>query len=236
MARAKRTVRAEARRRYRAATTTQEAGPELAPVADVPAAALPRDSRRNVAPPRAKAAPPVRPGLLTSLRMAAGPIDFRGDLRALPQLALHSKAFVLPVAAILVTGILVLIPGMSANPIVVLAASLVLPVSGQPPMIVAFLGGMFAPRAAWLVGGLVSLLAALVYGFILLVNPTISVTPLGWTYEMTESIKLAFIVQTASISTVFGLAVGAFAGFYRRFLSMAAPPSQQQARGGGRRR
>ena len=55
---------------------------------------------------------------------------------------------------------LVLIPGMSANPIVVLIASLVLPVSSQPPMIVAFLGGMLAPRAAWLVGGVVSILAA----------------------------------------------------------------------------
>lgn len=236
MARAKRTVRAEARRRYRAATTAQEAGPALDPVAEVPVAALPRDARRNVAPLRAKPAPPVRPGLMTSLRTAAGPIDFRADLRALPQLAFHSKAFILPVAAILGTGILVLVPSTSGNLIVQLAASLVLPVSGQPPMIVAFLGGMVAPRAAWLVGGLVSLLAALVYGFILLVNPTITVTPLGWTYELTQGMKLAFIVQTMSISTVFGLAVGAFAGFYRRFLAMAAPPPQQQERGGGRRR
>ena len=67
-------------------------------------------------------------------------------------------------------------------------------------------------------------------------NPTISVTPLGWTYELNQGMKLAFIVQTLSISTVFGIAVGAFAGFYRRFLAMAAPPPQQQPREGGRRR
>ena len=105
MARAKRTDRAEARRRYRTATTTQEAGPALDPAA-VPAAALPRDSRRNVAPARAKASPAGPPG---PHRPPSGRRRGRSTSAATSGRSRNSpstrRRSWLPIAAILGTGI-----------------------------------------------------------------------------------------------------------------------------------
>ena len=78
VARAKRTERAEARRRYRSVEAVTE-NPDLemdeADALDVPTAALPRSSRtrraERGATARGDAAPPPRAGFLASLRRAA---------------------------------------------------------------------------------------------------------------------------------------------------------------------
>jgi len=228
VARAKRTERADARRRYRVAT---DGAPDDAVVdsATIPAAAVPRDQRdRRPSGTAPGAPPPPNPRFLGSLRAAAGPVDIRGDLRAFPSIVLHSKAALIPGAIIVGTTIAMVIPALAANQFVVLAGNVILQ---PPPMIIAFLAGMLAPRAAWLMGGLAGLASGIAYILVVTVNTDVLMTPLGFTYLVSADQKLAYAQNVLVTAPVFGIAVGAFAGFYRRFLNMSA--SQRQ---GGRKR
>jgi len=228
VARAKRTERADARRRYRAATTVAPDVDDLVETPVVPAAALPRERRdRRPSGTAPGAPPPARAGFLGSLRTAAGPVDLRGDLRALPSVFLRSKAALIPGAVIVATAAAMLIPSVAANQFVVLAGNVILQ---PPPMIIAFLAGMLAPRAAWLMGGLSGLAAGAAYVLIVTVNTDVLITPLGFTYVVSTEQKLAYALNVLITAPVFGLAVGAFAGFYRRFLNMSAPQRQAARR------
>jgi hypothetical protein len=223
VARAKRTERADARRRYRVAT---DGAPDVdaAGLPAVPAAAVPRDQRdRRPSGSAPGAPPPPRQGFLTSLRAAAGPVDIRGDLRALPSVVLRSKAALIPGAIIVGTTIAMMIPTLAANQFVVLAGNVILQ---PPPMIIAFLAGMLAPRAAWLMGGLAGLASGIAYILVVTLNTDVLMTPLGFTYLVSTDQKLAYAQNVLITTPVFGIAVGAFAGFYRRFLNMSAPQRQ----------
>ena len=116
---------------------------------------------------------------MASLRAAAGPADLRGDLRAFPSILLRSKAGLIPGLVIVVTAGALFIPALAANPLVAMAGNIILQ---PPPMIIAFLAGMLAPRAAWLMGGLMSVLAGLAYVLVVTVNTDVLITPLGFTY------------------------------------------------------
>ncbi|MBP1704510.1 MAG: hypothetical protein H6Q36_249 [Chloroflexi bacterium] len=239
MARAKRTDRAEARRRYRAAMTeegdaqAEVDSPTTSGRAAVAPAAVPREARAKAAPARpTRAAPAQRPGLLASLRASYSQADILGDIKALPDIAIHSKALWLPSGLILASGLLMQLVGTGGGPIVQLMASLVLV---PPPMMIAFLGGILAPRGAWLVGGIVSTLAAIVYVLYVVrtifASPT-AVTVLGWTYTPTDAMQWQYISTLAVPALIqaplWGIFVGAFAGFYRRFLRLASPPKEPQ--------
>ena len=227
MARAKRTERAEARRRYRSVVGATE-NPELemddADVLDAPTAALPRGSRTKRteagATARGAATTPPRVGFVASLRRAAGPADIRADLRALPSIAIHSKALWVPLLVIGGVTALFFIPGISKNPLVALLGNLALQ---PPPMILPFLAGMLAPRGAWLVGGIVALANALAYGLLFGVFTNSVQTGLGFTYLMATDQKVGVIVNAILTSVPFGILIGAFSGFYRRFLAMSTP-------------
>jgi hypothetical protein len=228
VARAKRTERADARRRYRVATDGAPDG-DATETPGIPSAAVPRDQRdRRPSGSAPGAPPPPRQSFLTSLRAAAGPVDIRGDLRALPSVVLRSKAALIPGAIIVGTTIAMMIPTLAANQFVVLAGNVILQ---PPPMIIAFLAGMLAPRAAWLMGGLAGLASGIAYILVVTLNTDVLMTPLGFTYLVSADQKLAYAQNVLITTPVFGIAVGAFAGFYRRFLNMSAP--QRQA---GRRR
>ena len=234
MARAKRTERAEARRRYRSVVGATE-NPELemddADVLDAPTAALPRGSRTKRAEAgataRGAATTPPRVGFVASLRRAAGPADIRADLRALPSIAIHSKALWVPLLVIGGVTALFFIPGISKNPLVALLGNLALQ---PPPMILPFLAGMLAPRGAWLAGGIVALANALAYGLLFGVFTNSVQTGLGFTYLMTSDQKVGVIVNAILTSVPFGILIGAFSGFYRRFLAMSAPPRPAPAK------
>lgn len=240
MARAKRTERAAARRRNRSIVETDQL-PDLemdeADDSEEPAATLPRGSRtrrpeaRTTA--RAAVAAPPRPGLLAGLRRAAGPADIRADLRALPSIAIHSKALWVPLAVIGSVTLLFFIPGISRNPLVALLGNLALQ---PPPMILPFLGGMLAPRGAWLVGGIVALANAVAYALLFGVFTNSVQTELGFTYVMTSDQKIAIMVNAILTSVPFGVLIGAFAGFYRRFLAMSTPARPRPAPAKARRR
>lgn len=224
MARAKRTERADARRRYRVATDGAPDGDAVVESPAIPAAAVPRDQRdRRPSGSAPGAPPPPRPSFLTSLRTAAGPVDIRGDLRAFPSIVLRSKAALIPGAIIVGTAAAMMIPALAANQFVVLAGNVILQ---PPPMIIAFLAGMLAPRGAWLMGGLAGLASGLAYVLVVTVNTDVLMTPLGFTYLVSTDQKLAYAQNVLITAPVFGIAVGAFAGFYRRFLNMSSPQRQ----------
>jgi hypothetical protein len=224
VARAKRTERADARRRYRVATEGAPDGDVVVEAPAIPAAAVPRDKRdRRPSGSAPGAPPPPRQSFFTSMREAAGPVDIRGDLRALPSIVLRSKAALVPGAIILGTTAAMLIPALAANQLVVLAGNVILQ---PPPMIIAFLAGMLAPRGAWLMGGLAGLASGLAYVLVVSISTDVLATPLGFTYLVTSAQKLAYAQNVLITAPVFGIAVGAFAGFYRRFLNMSAAQRQ----------
>jgi hypothetical protein len=232
VARAKKTERAEARRRYRAATGTEPAEGEVLEAPAIPAAAIPRGARdrRPASAGGPDAAAAGRPSFLGSLRAAVGTVDIPGDLRAFPSIVLRSKAGWVPALIVVGTTVAMLIPTLAANELVALAGNVILQ---PPPMIIAFLAGMLAPRAAWLMGGVMGLLAGI--GFMIVagvstLNTSSIITPLGFTYLPTADQKSAYLqsiaVNALVTGVVFGIAVGAFAGFYRRFLNMSSPQRQ----------
>jgi len=222
VARAKRTERADARRRYRVVTTGAPDVDAAVETPVVPVAALPRERRdRRPSGSAPGAPPPPRTGFLTSLRAAAGPVDIRADLRAFPSVVLHSKAALIPGLVIVATTAAMLIPATAANQLVVLAGNVILQ---PPPMIIAFLAGMLAPRAAS------GLAAGVAFVLVVTVNTDVLMTPLGFTYVVSTEQKLAYAQNVLVTAPVFGLAVGAFAGFYRRFLNMSSPRRQAARR------
>jgi hypothetical protein len=227
VARAKRTERAEARRRHRSivgATENPDFEMDEADALDAPTDTLPSGPRTKRAEAgataRGAAAAPPRAGFVASLRRAAAPADIRADLRALPSIAIHSKALWVPLAVIGGITALFFIPGISKNPLVALLGNLALQ---PPPMILPFLAGMLAPRGAWLVGGIVALANAVAYGLLFGVFTGSVQTGLGFTYLMTTDQKIGVIVNAILTSVPFGILIGAFSGFYRRFHAMSTP-------------
>ena len=155
MARAKRTDRAAARRRNRATLTDPIGEGDLETLdADTPrstsSTARAGDAGRARTGAGATAAP-VRPGVGSAFRGSFRPLDLRGDLRALPQIVRHWSLW-LP---IILAGLSVaLVPFYSTAPIV---GTLFGYFSGPAPFGTAFIAGLFAPRASYLVGMLAAL-------------------------------------------------------------------------------
>jgi hypothetical protein len=227
MARAKRTDRAEARRRYRAALAARGAEtPPEAPTEATPAAPprqTPREGPANVPPGG-------RLGLVAAFRLAAAPADIRSDLAYLPTLVRGTKAIWLPSLVLAAIAVVFAIPGASTSVVVALAFQTFLV---PPPMAGPFLAGLLAPRAAWLAGGIVALVGAVLYaGALLAVPETRSVL------ERQPDLAAYSILAAPS----FGILVGAFGGFYRRFLRLTSPnqgrrsPRSANRRSGGRSR
>jgi hypothetical protein len=222
MARAKRTDRAEARRRYRAALAAQRAGAGEAPAPTAPEPSAPRSSRQE-RPPTVPTPAGGRVGLVAAVRLAAAPADIRADLAYLPTLVRSTKAIWLP--SLLLAGIAAafLLPDARANTIVVLVFQTFLV---PPPMAGPFLAGLLTPRAAWLAGGIVALVGALLYAGVLVAVPETRPA-----VERQPELAVYAILGAPS----FGILVGAFAGFYRRFLRLTSP-NQGRRQGRGSRR
>ena len=226
MARAKTTHRAEARRRYRAQLAAEEAAAsseELAPnvlssghpQANVVTSGRPTQARGETTT-SSTASPARRPSVIGAIRIAAAPADIPGDIRALPQIAVRTKAVWVPALLIVGTGTAFLIPALAENAIVrFLGVALLAP----PPMIPAFLAGMLTARASWLVGGVAGLLSGLTVAFLLTAAPA--------TTSSTKGLDIQNIGYLLLVGPLFGMGVGAFSGFYRRFLALSSPARQQ---------
>ena len=107
VARAKRTNRTEARRRYRA----EQVAPDGDSTTDVVVETAPAKGKgtSSAAPARSKgAAPAPRPGIMASFRAAYRPVDLRGDLRAAPMVLTHWGFLVACAIAIAASAIFVI--------------------------------------------------------------------------------------------------------------------------------
>lgn len=260
MARAKTTDRADARRRYRAQLSESEAAaaaeaaaaeaadeetsrgemvvparsswggsiagrlggrrastapaPVATPAGKTPARAATRGTARPGQP-----APAARIGIVESFRLASGPADIRADIAAFPTVARHSHAVWLPVAIVVATGIAYLVPTLRQSTLVVFLTQALL---APPAMIPSFLAGMLTRRASWLAGGVAGLASGIVAVLI------IASVPAGGATQVTTSATDALWIL--AVGPLFGSAVGAFAGFYRRFLAYSSPNRGQQPR------
>ncbi len=213
MARAKTTDRAEARRRYRAQLAAEAGAADEA--GDEATTGSPARSRPPAKP--STPSPAARMSIVQGFRAAAAPADIRADIQALPWIARRTKAIWLPAVLIVATGVAFLIPALAQNEIVrFLGVALLAP----PPMIPAFLAGMLTPRGSWLAGGIAGLVAGIVVALLVTLSPAATSSAQGLDVQ-----NLGFLLIAGP---GFGMAVGAFAGFYRRFLALSAP--QRQAR------
>lgn len=217
MARAKRTDRAAARRRYRA---QMEAVAEE-PAEDEPARPQPaaRAAGRGAAPATAP-----RPGILSAFRASFRPIDLRGDLEALPWLV-RTPAFFAPV---ILSGLSVaLVPLTGANP---LAGTLYQYFSYTAPLGTAFVAGFFAPRASYLLGMLAALASVLFqaiafntgsFGGTLTGAVDASGNPVA-----ARDLANGILTQALFVGVPWCGFFAAAAAWYRRFLRTAGPGRQ----------
>lgn len=217
MARAKHTDRADARRRHRLAQATE---PEMADDLDAPAG-LTRTSADRV-PAVDRAIPPRRPGILAALQTSYHQPHVREDVAALPPI-LRSRAFILPVALVLGSFLAEVIVGVvqPANAVVAgLAATAFQFLAIPPAMFPVFIAGFLTPRASYLLGGIIGTLSAVLYGVALVIA----------NHRLDGQTALSLVVSAAS-----GVAFGAAAAWYKRFLA-STNPNRNAARNAARGR
>jgi hypothetical protein len=233
VARAKRTDRAEARRRYRASIGDPLPDDELGPddeagTTEAPAgrSASQRTARAVSASSSTEPALPARPSIGTAFRTAFRPVDLRGDIRAVPQLVTHWSFFV----PVILSGLAVaLIPLVGLN---AMTSAFFQYFSFTAPLGTSFLAGFFAPRASYLVGIMAALASV---GFQALAY---SAGPFGGLFDnfkdtsgnpMTSAAAKELVLNQALLLGVPSAAVfAAAAAWYRRFLNRASPARQRR--------
>jgi len=225
VARAKRTQRAAARRRYRAATEPELLETEAADD-EAPAPAPPR-----AAPPRASGGA-VRVSIGAALRSSFHPLRVREDLAALPSLFRHRSLWLPILATVASTVAVVVTQGEDAITPFLFAYFVQTPALGG-----VFLAGFLAPRASWLLGAIVGVVAAGGYVAVVAFVPS-SISPTA-----PDAAKIGDIAIGAFIaSPIMGALFASLAAWYRRFLTLTNPnrgrrPQQPQKRvGDGRTR
>jgi hypothetical protein len=216
VARAKRTDRAEARRRYRATLSEEELDPiEGDEELEAPATARPVREAPRGRSAAAAAPPPPRTSITAAFKNSFRPLDIPADLRALPRLLLDKSVFI-PVALTVASTVAILAaPGQVAT--LLAFQYFVLP----PPVAAIFIAGFLAPRASYLTGAVAGLVGAI--GFSVWLT-----TAVGQTNPATGAVLTAGEVQSQIVAGFFtaiisGMFFGGAAGWYRRFLALANP-------------
>lgn len=228
MARAKRTDRAEARRRYRASIGEPLDGEVLDPeVEEAPRSRATAGSSGGRAPASVPA--PQRPSISGAFRSSFHSPNLRADVAALPQLLRH-WSFLLPVV---LTGLSVaLMPILGVGS---LTLTFYQYFSATMPFGSVFLAGFFAPRASYLLGILIAVASVLFQvlafnvgslgGYLDLFVDPVTNQPLPRDQAARVIIEGAIYLGIPA-SALFAAA----AAWYRRFLNRANP--NRAARGG----
>jgi hypothetical protein len=215
VARAKRTDRAEARRRYRAVTATE-------PIDGTGEAAAPASSRSettSASPTAARATgTPPRMSMGAAFKASFRPAHIREDIESLPWIALHTKALWLPVLITLASTVLVAVTGGDD----MLSAFMYQYFILTPAIGGVFIAGFLAPRASWLLGVIVGAVAAACYSFLGLSG----IVPVGATVSPVDVVVTSFV-----LSPIIGAFFAASAAWYRRFLSLSNPNRQRRSTG-----
>jgi len=221
VARAKRTDRAEARRRYRAQLAAEDGSDgdpfdDAEPDVGTPGVARPADgaaARSRPGTVRAAGPGPVRPepagGIRNAFRQAFRPLTLREDLALLPRLLLHRSFWLPSLIAAVTAGVVIAFQGREL--ISQFAATYFL---APPPIGAIFLAGFMAPRASYLIGALVGLVTT---GLLAIAAVTLTPVVEGPT-SPTQAVLLSL-----AISPLGGVFFGAAAAWYRRFLYLASP-------------
>jgi hypothetical protein len=214
VARAKRTDRADARRRYRATIIESDQPTESELEPDEPAEAEAASGRAPRARSSAAAAPPQRPSIVAAFRGSFRPIDVRGDIKALPWITLHSKAIWLPVLLTVISAVAYIAAPNEISTI--LFQYFVF----TPPVAAIFLAGFLAPRASYLTGLIAGLVGAIALSIVALVT-------FGQLQAAQANVPAATVDQVIQaaffVSPISGVLFGGAAGWYKRFLAMANP-------------
>ena len=202
MARAKRTVRTDARRRYRQSQLAAEAeGIET----EDPAAA--HATAGQPAPP------PARPSFTAAFRQAYHRANIREDLPYLPALLLH-WSFWVPVALMIVSAVATAVA--PTQPLVRLVyQTFVFP----PALIVMFITGFFTKRASYLLGAILGVLNVIVYGGLI---SYIGGQGLGGEEIPPEALQ-SLLINALLVGPPSGILFTSLAAWYRRFLYLTNP-------------
>ena len=222
MARAKKTDRAEARRRYRAemagADAADDGVPEVAASAPAARPAPPKSGQKY-------SSPSGRMGIRDALRELVHPVDIRADLAALPWLVTHTKAVWLPILLSIASGIaFVVVP--STITVYLFQFFVLAPAIGS-----IFLAGFLAPRASWLIGIIVGVAAALVLA-VMLVSGGMNhaLETLSGSIAPYDPASYPLIISQSLIMAVpLGALFAAAAAWYRRFLQLSNPNRGRKA-------
>jgi hypothetical protein len=213
VARAKRTARAEARRRSRAAQNLQ---PEVPLEGDDSTAAPQRATGSSEPKP---AAPGQRLPFTVAIRAAVRPVHVREDIRSLPWIAVHSKALWLPLLITVGSFAAVALTHGGDLSLLLFAYFIQTPAIGG-----VFIAGFLAPRASWLLGVIVGLVAALCYSIIVLALPSAIYAGVPPTQDQAIQVALSAFL----LSPPFGALLASGAAWYRRFLRLSAPARVQK--------
>jgi len=209
VARAKRTTRAEARRRYRA----EHGLLDDTSVGDDAEEADESPSARSGAT-RSGADQTARIGIFSAARQAFRPLDAPGDLRALPRIAARSPALWLPIVLTIAAAVLTGINrGTDVLSQFAFQYFVVTPAIGG-----VFIAGFLAPRASWLLGVIVGLVSAVCYT-VLGYN---GLLPAGFA-EVFAAEPNAAVVSSVTFSPIMGALFASAAAWYRRFLQLSSP-------------
>lgn len=242
MARAKRTERAEARRRYRAATAP-DLDTDIEDSAGVePSAGRSSAGRRTASSAARPAASGTteRVGFVDAFRLSIRPPHVRADVAALPWIAVHSNALWVPILITIVATIVTAATGATDMVTGLLFTYFVV----YPAIGGVFIGGYLAPRASWLVGVVVGLVSAACYVSLGVANllPAARVGGPSFADQFAADPR-AIVVSAFIFSPIMGAFFAAGAAWYRRFLRLSSPnrnrrPSQtaKQRPGDGRTR
>jgi hypothetical protein len=214
VARAKRTDRAEARRRYRAATAPEPI--DGATDTDGDAANQPRSSAGASSSSAARpTGTPTGSGMAWAFKAAFRPVHVRQDIESVPWIAIHTKALWVPVLITLASTVLVAVTGGKDTLSAFVYQYFIL----TPAIGGVFIAGFLAPRASWLLGVIVGVVAAACYSFLGLSG----VVPVGATVSAVDVVVTSFV-----LSPLIGAFFAAAAAWYRRFLALSNPNRRRQ--------
>lgn len=215
MARAKRTERAEARRRHRAATanlTADDTVDEEATTTSPTAKSKPSASAGQKAPTSSASG---RVGFTEAFRLSFRPMHVREDVAALPWIATHTYALWVPLLiTIASTVFLIATNGQGSIGQFMFAYFIQTPAIGG-----VFIAGFLAPRASWLLGVVVGLVSAICYSILVLVFPTTIYVSAPPTAEVARDVAVSALI----LSPLIGAFFAAGAAWYRRFLALSSP-------------
>ncbi|HEX7949867.1 MAG TPA: hypothetical protein VF494_05935 [Candidatus Limnocylindrales bacterium] len=192
------------------------------------------DEERDAAPRRAapagRSTSDTRVGIGTALRSAYHRADVRADLAWLPNMA-RSKAFWIPSAAAVAAAV-----AWVAAPSAI-TYTLMQYLVWAPPIGLLFITGFLAPKASWLFGVVLGLVASLIFGLLLYSGAwNTSAATIG-APTIASDLYGSFMAQWLVLSMLAGPFFAAAAAWYRRFLQLSNPnrgrrPQQPQKRAG----